>query len=769
MTISSTTNRVEATGNGTTTSFSFPYSVLAAADLKVYQNGTLKTITTHYTLSGSAPYTSGTNVQFVTAPAANDDIVILRDPAITQLTELVENDPLPVKAGVERPLDKLTMIAQRLDDRLDRSFILADTDVSGASTVIPTPAANKVLSWNSAGDALINVDAEDLATVALSESKIVDLFVAVTHFTAGTTTQLTLSQTPGAEENIAITFDGVVQHHNTYSVSGTVVTFTAAIPIGTLEVEAQYTRTLTVNTAASENVTFVQAGTGATTRNARDKMREIVSVKDFGAIGDGVIDDMAAIQAAYDSLTSGGTVYFSPGTYKITGQITVAYAITTIGAGRGNTIIRATTLGTNKAAFKATVDNCYFIGFTLRGPSSAAYVAEEQGIYLYGTSGAIKSSGGVRDVEVYNFGNAGILAEYYNDVRTEACRVHDCGYVGIGGWSVDDFVACENVVATITPGTASNAYGIVISNRASEAVSKRFTIANNTINDITLWEGIDTHGGTDGTIIGNVITNCKLGINVSPGDGHNLPPKRIAIVGNTVNRGAATAFRAIGSGGTTANIADGITVVGNTIINMGVAADYIEGAIMFQFTKGLVISGNAIFDPVATGIGIKGDNTDFVVTGNAIAVVQAGHANASGIVINGAGQTGLISGNLIETVAGQFGIFDNGGSTGILVTANKIAASGSSFVNPPPGSEFVGTATYDPANLADGAGVTTTVTAVGAALGDYVTATFSLDLQGITLTAWVSAVNTVSVRFQNESGGALDLGSGTLRVKVTKA
>ena len=45
---------------------------------------------------------------------------------------------------------------------------------------------------------------------------------------------------------------------------------------------------------------------------------------------------------------------------------------------------------------------------------------------------------------------------------------------------------------------------------------------------------------------------------------------------------------------------------------------------------------------------------------------------------------------------------------------------------------------------------------------------FTNDLQGITLTAWVSAADTVSVRFQNESGGALDLASGTIRVMARK-
>lgn len=154
MTISATTLRKSYTGNSVTTAFSFPYRFLANGDLKVYQAGTLKTITTHYTISGAGDAGGGT-VTFVTAPANAESVVILNDPAQTQGLDLVENDPLPAES-VETAFDRLTLIAQRLDDRLDRAAVLADTDVSGASVVLPTPSASKALVWNSAADALEN-------------------------------------------------------------------------------------------------------------------------------------------------------------------------------------------------------------------------------------------------------------------------------------------------------------------------------------------------------------------------------------------------------------------------------------------------------------------------------------------------------------------------------------------------------------------------------------------------------------------------------------
>lgn len=105
--------------------------------------------------------------------------------------------------------------------------------------------------------------------------------------------------------------------------------------------------------------------------------------------------------------------------------------------------------------------------------------------------------------------------------------------------------------------------------------------------------------------------------------------------------------------------------------------------------------------------------------------------------------------------------------TGIIF-ADTYVAGVSGFETPIVEPNF-GTAVYNPASLADGAGVTTTVAVAGAIMGARTDATFSLDLQGVSLTSWVSAVGTVSVRFQNETGGVIDLASGTLNAWVRKA
>jgi hypothetical protein len=88
--------------------------------------------------------------------------------------------------------------------------------------------------------------------------------------------------------------------------------------------------------AAINQLGFLAAGISAATRTIESKLRDVVSVKDFGAVGDGVNDDTAAIQAAFNN--SVRKIYLPAGTYKITSTLTVQYGAIIFGDGCNNEI-----------------------------------------------------------------------------------------------------------------------------------------------------------------------------------------------------------------------------------------------------------------------------------------------------------------------------------------------------------------------------------------------------------------------------------------------
>jgi hypothetical protein len=89
---------------------------------------------------------------------------------------------------------------------------------------------------------------------------------------------------------------------------------------------AQDLASTTDNTKGDALVGFRQSNsagflTGSVGRTLSNKMQESVSVKDFGAVGDGVADDTAAIQLAVNSAAS--SIYFPDGTYRVVGQVLI--------------------------------------------------------------------------------------------------------------------------------------------------------------------------------------------------------------------------------------------------------------------------------------------------------------------------------------------------------------------------------------------------------------------------------------------------------------
>jgi hypothetical protein len=73
---------------------------------------------------------------------------------------------------------------------------------------------------------------------------------------------------------------------------------------------------------------------------------------------------------------------------------------------------------------------------------------------------------------------------------------------------------------------------------------------------------------------------------------------------------------------------------------------------------------------------------------------------------------------------------------------------------------------WNPPSLAAGDQTTATSTVAGAEVGDMVLISFSQDLQGMQLTAYVSATDTVVTVLRNGTAGTIDLGGGLMKFKL---
>lgn len=132
-------------------------------------------------------------------------------------------------------------------------------------------------------------------------------------------------------------------------------------------------------TAASstDQMTYNEGSTGAVNRVLTSRLQDYVSVKDFGAVGNGVADDTAAIQLA---LNSGGNIYIPDGVYMLATKTTVSPEISFLRVpnntriyGSRNAILKvAPNVGDYTGVFTSATtygsgvaENIQFYGFTI--------------------------------------------------------------------------------------------------------------------------------------------------------------------------------------------------------------------------------------------------------------------------------------------------------------------------------------------------------------------------------------------------------------------
>ena len=143
--------RIQYTGDGSQTAFTYPFPIFVDADMEVYEDTTLKTLTTHYTVSGAGNSSGGT-VTFVTAPANGITVTLKRNIAIARTSDFQESGEFRSKV-INDELDTLTASLQQVDDGVSRSLRLSATD-SATSLELPDKAtrSSKYLGFDANGD-----------------------------------------------------------------------------------------------------------------------------------------------------------------------------------------------------------------------------------------------------------------------------------------------------------------------------------------------------------------------------------------------------------------------------------------------------------------------------------------------------------------------------------------------------------------------------------------------------------------------------------------
>ena len=161
MTVTSTNQKVQFNGDGSTTVFAYNFKIFASSDLSVILRSaagteTVQQLTTNYTVSGVGE-ASGGNVTMGTAPASGTTLTILRVQPNLQGLDLVPNDPFPA-GSMEDALDKLTFMVQTHDEEIGRSIKASKTNVIADSefTVSATDRANKLFSFDGSGNLQIS-------------------------------------------------------------------------------------------------------------------------------------------------------------------------------------------------------------------------------------------------------------------------------------------------------------------------------------------------------------------------------------------------------------------------------------------------------------------------------------------------------------------------------------------------------------------------------------------------------------------------------------
>lgn len=507
-----------------------------------------------------------------------------------------------------------------------------------------------------------------------------------------------------------------------------------------------------------------------------------INVRDYGAVGDGVTDDTAAMQAA---LNSGATSIFIPsGTYVLSSKLTYTTALTTksfsiVGEDQVKTILKWSSASGG-------------IEFTL--PASASQLTSK--VTVKNMSLVTTYADGGAAIKVNRTASAAVAPN--NLFEDLYIYQEGSGYWTYGIHSIDASDSWFNRLYIMLFGSSSTACVFLDNNLTTQSVYGAYFSQcsfNGAVNCLRIRGQLESVYVTDSSFVGATDVIDADAVGTTFGNPHisvqtcHLNAKRTTIQLNkwrAVLISDTDVYSGVGVGdvaGKNINIsdADHVSIVGNKF-EIGAPANA-RSFIQLTDVDNFVISSNNMNNASAAGVIISGTSGRGVISSNTILGYVDGTKNNEGIY--NVATTGFVTytGNVID-------YFDKG----ILFNSPNNTVLGNTFLNLNLGIDSVGgtenyakgntfntvttlysgilrrelfaSATVNPPSIAAGGRHTELVTVTGAVVGDFVDFAAPYDVTNLNITANVQNANTVGLYFYNATGGAVDLASGTWKFRV---
>jgi hypothetical protein len=458
------------------------------------------------------------------------------------------------------------------------------------------------------------------------------------------------------------------------------------------------------------DATYVAAMATSFKAHLADMAKAYISVTNppaplVAAVGDGVTDDKAAIQAVIDHIHTqyGGGVVIFPYTanyYKISGKLTLYSNITLLGSGGKAYIYNDTEsaepvieiVGTSANRLK----NVGLKNLKIRNgtASEGAYTSYKDGIEVKYCDGFKMRGCEVTEIQ----GAFGLSTRYSTDIWVkDGCKFYRCTYA-----CMYVLPECENIHVygntfdTCTGLATTNTYLFATGGDATvdDYYIKNLWVKDNVFLNNPHWEGIDCHGGENIWIENNYVLNVYRGIMVAIAADYVENPihKNIHVENNVVIQGTGDngASGIVVQGDVTDLnycLANGVYIRDNDVTGFGATDSDIVGAISIQSSINATIENNTIQEFNGYGVILYVNNLGFVCKSNKIKNAKGrSSAGASvGICVRSNGNDGTIEDNTIgyddNLKPIDLGVKVNYNLNHVQAIRNKITAAVGKYAN----------------------------------------------------------------------------------------